>query len=362
MPQQIRMWEIAPDNTLAEMTASGINLEERLENWLESDISMLDDNLLVIGRQVRTPFSGIIDLLCLDNAGDTVIVELKKGKTPREVTAQVLDYASWVKDLSLDRIRDIADGYSKLGSSLEDAFASRFDRPLPDTLNVNHRSLIVAEQMDDSTERIVRYLSDMNVPVNIATVQHFKDSSGREMLARVFLVEPEEAQARARSASKRTSGYGTVNQLQALADESGAGKLYRRVRDGVRGILGASPYGSVVGYYRRLDDGGTRTVMFVSAIPSVETGGIAFTVHATRFGKYLDMSLEDLKSMLPEKTSEKTGGIRWVGSSEEEKADAIAMSGAFRTVEEVDKFIAGLRAAASKEPAAERRTGTAVSA
>ena len=183
MPQQIRMWEIVPDNnTLAEVTASGIGLEERLEDWLESDISMLDDNLLVIGRQVRTPFGGIIDLLCLDDAGDTVIVELKKGKTPREVTAQALDYASWVKDLSLERIREIAAGYSKRGSSLEDAFRSRFDRPLPETLNVNHRSLIVAEQMDDSTERIVRYLSDVSVPVNVATVQHFKDSNGREML------------------------------------------------------------------------------------------------------------------------------------------------------------------------------------
>lgn len=156
MPQQIRMWEITSGNTLAEVTASGISLEERLEDWLESDISMLDPDLLVIGRQVRTPFGGIIDLLCLDNAGDTVIVELKKGKTPRDVTAQALDYASWVKDLSLERIREIAAAYPKLGGALEDVFASRFDQQLPDTLNLNHRSLIVAERMDESTERIVR--------------------------------------------------------------------------------------------------------------------------------------------------------------------------------------------------------------
>ena len=40
-----------------------------------------------------------------------------------------------------------------------------------------------------------------------------------------------------------------------------------------------------------------------------------------------------------------------MGSSEEEKADAIAMTGAFSTVEEVDKFIAGLRAAAAARSA-----------
>ena len=32
MPQQVRMWEITPENTLAEVTLSGISLEERLED------------------------------------------------------------------------------------------------------------------------------------------------------------------------------------------------------------------------------------------------------------------------------------------------------------------------------------------
>ena len=55
---------------------------------------MLDPDLLVIGRQVPTGFGGTVDLLCLDPTGALVVVELKKGKTPREVTAQALDYAS----------------------------------------------------------------------------------------------------------------------------------------------------------------------------------------------------------------------------------------------------------------------------
>ena len=95
--QQIRLWEITPDQRLVEIAVNPISLEERLEEWLESDISALDPNLLVIGRQVNTDFGGTIDLLCLDSAGDTVVIELKKGKTPREVTAQALDYASWVR-------------------------------------------------------------------------------------------------------------------------------------------------------------------------------------------------------------------------------------------------------------------------
>ena len=348
MPQQVRMWEITPENTLAEVTPSGINLEEQLEDWLESDISMLDPNLLVIGRQVRTDFGGEIDLLCLDSAGDLVVVELKRGQTPREVTTQALDYASWAKDLPSDLIRSIADSYlDSRESSLEAAFMAKFGQSLPGTLNESHSSLIVASSMDAATERIVRYLSDLHVPINVATVQHFRRNDGREMLAQVFLVEPEEAQVKAHATSKRTTGYGTISQLQDLADETGIGELYRGVRDGVRRILYPTSYGDTVGYYRRLDNGSSRTVMFVRAVPG-ETGGMGFTIHATRFGNYLGIDLEDLKSLLPENLSEATHVRSWRNSSEEERANAIGWDGHFSTVEEVDKFINGLRAAAGQ--------------
>ena len=203
MPQKIRMWEVTSENKLIELSSSEIILEERLEDWLESDISMLATDLLVIGRQVQTAFGSQIDLLCLDSNGDSVIVEVKKGRTPREVTAQALDYASWVRNLSFNEITKIAERYAKLDGSLAEAFAERFEDPLPDTLNQNHRTLIVAESMDDSTERIVRYLADQNVPINVAAVQHFKANDGREMLAQVFLVEPKQAAAKSQAASKR---------------------------------------------------------------------------------------------------------------------------------------------------------------
>ena len=181
MPQQIRMWEVTQGDSLVEVTSSGINLEQRLESWLESDISMLDPDLMVIGRQVRIPSVGTLDLLCLDSNGDLVVIELKRGQTPREVTTQALDYASWAKDLPFERIREIANGYlNPRGSSLEDAFDTKFGQPLPFALGESHRSLIVAEAMDAATERIVRYLSDLGVPINVTTVQHFRrEDAGR---------------------------------------------------------------------------------------------------------------------------------------------------------------------------------------
>ena len=133
--QQVHLWEVISDKKLHEIPSDQINLEERLEDWLATDISVLDPNLLVIGRQVRTDFGGALDLLCLDSAGDTVVVELKKSQTPREVAAQVLDYASWVRDLPRERITTIADDHFRNSDSLAPAFQERFEKQLPDELN-----------------------------------------------------------------------------------------------------------------------------------------------------------------------------------------------------------------------------------
>jgi RecB family endonuclease NucS len=50
---------------------------------------------MILGRQVHTEHDGYIDILGLNKDGDLVIVELKRNKTPRDVIAQCLDYASW---------------------------------------------------------------------------------------------------------------------------------------------------------------------------------------------------------------------------------------------------------------------------
>ena len=204
MTQRIRLWKVAERTVQEEIPSSEVGLEKRLEEWLEHDISMLDPGLLVVGRQVQTP-NGRIDLLCIDREGLIVVVELKKGRTSREVVAQALDYASWAKDLNADDVEAIAKERGKIENdgSLQETFDEKFEVDRGDRVDFceGHRSIVVAEDIDESTERIVRYLSEMHVPINIARMHAFKDSTGQEMLAQVFLVEPEVARDRTRSSS-----------------------------------------------------------------------------------------------------------------------------------------------------------------
>src|SRR5262249_25088163 len=156
-------------------------------------ITILDPNLMLIGRQVPTAFGKMIDLLAIDDRGDLTVIEIKRDRTPREVVAQILDYASWVQTLSYQDIINIFQERNG-GKRFEEAFAERFGIDPLESLNQSHRLIIVASELDNSTERIVGYLSNgYGVPINAVFFRYFKDG-GAEYLTRSWLIEPNQAE------------------------------------------------------------------------------------------------------------------------------------------------------------------------
>ncbi len=87
-----KLWYI---NNGKEVESTVIN-EDKLEKTFVENIDILDPDWLIIGEQVYTDEGKYIDLLCMEPDGDLVVVELKRDMTPREVTAQALDYAASV--------------------------------------------------------------------------------------------------------------------------------------------------------------------------------------------------------------------------------------------------------------------------
>ena len=300
MSEEVRMWEILGGETLKEIRRTRLDLESRIEAWLARDISILSDDLLVVGRQVYTDHGGIIDLLCLDARGDVTIVELKRDKTPREITAQALDYASWVKDLSNDRIAEIANRHLGQKAPLEEAFAERFGTELPEVLNEQHKMLIVASQVDSSSERIIRYLSDTyGVGINVATFGYFKNDKDQEFLARVFLLEPERVEHNTETqGSPKRKPLLTHEELRDLAHRNGVGEIYAILVEGLRNRfdqMGTTR--SSVAFK------GNRQNTILSFIPSESSAsrGLRFQVYSTRLAEYLGVSEQEAVSLLPER-------------------------------------------------------------
>jgi hypothetical protein len=335
MSEEVRLWRIQGGDTLSEITQASLNLEARLEVWLERDISVLSPGLLVIGRQVETDLGGFIDLLCLDHTGDIVVVELKRDKTPCEITAQILDYGSWVKGLSNERITAIGDAYLGQGK-LEEAFKRRFGADLPETLNENHRLLIVASHIDASSERIIKYLSDTyGVNINAATFQYFKEPNGSELLARVFLIEPTqvELQSRTKGASKRRPNL-TYEELDAIATEKGVQDLYRHAVATLEHYFQKHTTRSSIGF-TGMFNGSRKTV--VSFIPheSNASDGLRFQLYSLRLRTWLTLSQDADLTMLPPRRDP------WI-YYETAGPDYEGFQGFFANCAEIDCFINGL--------------------
>jgi hypothetical protein len=178
-----------------------MDLEERLEDILDRDITIANPGWMVIGRQVDTGFSSRLDLLAIDAVGNLVLLELKRDQTPRDVVAQVLEYGAWVVKLRADDIAQIYRRYierfhpERGQESLDLAFTRRFSlKELPEDLNQSHTLVVVASQFDATSERIVQYLADEHeVAINAIFFRVFKDGD-REYLTRAWLRDPSEAE------------------------------------------------------------------------------------------------------------------------------------------------------------------------
>lgn len=182
--------------------------EAEIETLFFEHIEMLDPEWLVIGQQVVTDYGGRIDLLCIDAGGDLIIVELKRGMTPREVTAQAIDYASWVGSLTSDRIAKIFESKNN-GGTIDNAYLGKFGRELDsDSMNANTKIVIVATRMDNSTERIIRYLNGFNLDMNVLFFQVFEHQNER-LVSRAWMIEESEEQAiKARALSTQVAWNG----------------------------------------------------------------------------------------------------------------------------------------------------------
>ncbi len=209
MPFSMKLWQVQGKD-LQEINREALNDEQRLEDWVVKDPSILGIDILLVGRQVTTASNGRIDLLAIDDEANLVVLELKRDKTPREIVAQALDYASWVNDLSYDQIETITKDFS--GQPLAKAFSEHYGFSIPQTVNANHSIIILASELDDSSERIVQYLAEQyGVPINVLFFTFFKTVAG-EFVGRAWLKDPEEIQERKKARNQAPwSGFYFVN-------------------------------------------------------------------------------------------------------------------------------------------------------
>lgn len=196
MPINHEIWKVGEVPTV--LSASALASERQLEDMIVACPSILSDDWMLLGRQVPTGYGGFVDLLAVAPDGTLVLIELKRDRTPREVVAQAIDYASWIERLSGDEISEIYRKFSRdAHANLSLDFTRRFGAQLDeDTLNESHQIVVVASSLDASTERIVRYLSDRDIAINVLYFQVFANGD-EQLLSRAWMQDPQETQVKA---------------------------------------------------------------------------------------------------------------------------------------------------------------------
>ena len=195
-----RLFSIQQDR-LVETRRKPLDVEDKIERWVAEDLSLIGVDGLVIGRQVETDHGKRIDILAIDSDGNLSIIELKRDRSPRDIVAQVLDYASWVCRLTTNDIHKLT--LAKAGRPLADLYREKFGKSLPETLNATHQMIVVASEVDEGTKRIIEYLSEQHsVGINASFFNVF-EQDGKEFLTTDALLEQEEVTDRA---TRKTRG------------------------------------------------------------------------------------------------------------------------------------------------------------
>lgn len=223
MGTSIRCWSVIKDAPPREAKLGAPELEEHLEDWVEERIDLVDPSFLVVGRQVEN-----IDLLAIDDEGQLVVIELKRDQLPRLVLAQALDYASLVSAWTPEMVIAIANEYleKKSGKSIHDAFEERFGKSLEDTggINSDQRVVLAGCRTDSTLDRMVNWLSERGIPINVVTLSFFVLPDGQNILVRSILVSEEEAKARSDAKRGRRPPM-SEDELRSLVAELGLEKL-----------------------------------------------------------------------------------------------------------------------------------------
>jgi len=157
----------------------GFEYDERyLENLiLSAPESIYPYKFIIIGEQIKTDF-GPLDLLGLDDKGNILLIELKVGKTPRDIIAQVLEYSAFInKKCSIKNII---------------SFANRNEEEKIKKFLIKHNlkqirkeivSIIVAGWIDESIAEVSKYLmKKFNFPMYFVEFAFYQNKSNEKFI------------------------------------------------------------------------------------------------------------------------------------------------------------------------------------
>lgn len=170
MTVDIGIWEIdreSRSSTKLDLT-NQVDTEEMLEDVLTANPGVLMRGLRLVGRQVPVA-TGCVDLLGIDDKGRLTVFELKREKLTRKAVAQVLDYGSYLEDLSESELATlIVEESGKNGideiTDFNDWYKSQWEDSIKPV-----KMVLIGLGADVNARRMVDYLAERGIDIRIVT-------------------------------------------------------------------------------------------------------------------------------------------------------------------------------------------------
>jgi len=234
---KVKVWSLDKndDNQLYPVSLEEVKeteTEKQLENILVSNPDLLMPGLKLIGRQTPTD-GGPLDLLGVDEDGNLIVFELKRGTLARDAVAQVIDYASFLHDLDKETLfKHISDrsGYGGVDKiDFENWYQEQFSGNM-EALDNPPKMVFVGLGADDTTRRMVSYLSKTGVDISLITFYAFRKGE-QIFLAKQVEVEPQEKEIVQKQAYTKKANE---EYLKRLAERVNAAEILEKISNLIR--------------------------------------------------------------------------------------------------------------------------------
>ena len=170
---------------LSRLTEQELSSEKRLEEYLiraeGAQIGGVD--VLYIAQQESPGEGGVFDIIGVDDQGDLVIIELKRGRSPRDIVAQALEYAASIRNEEYNQLNHryqqfVEDDDASLQAKHTEYFA-RGDDPLSQReYNTDQRLLLVGTDFSDLSLDMADFLREHGIDVICVTYGSFINATG----------------------------------------------------------------------------------------------------------------------------------------------------------------------------------------
>jgi hypothetical protein len=167
---------------LEEKTFHELKFKERehLQEWIANNPSSLGEELLIIQKEFRGFYdtNERLDLLALDKLGNLVIIENKLDDSGKDVTWQVIKYASYCSSLTKQEIIKIYQDYLSSNSNAEENISEFYDNKEIDEILLNQglnsqRLIMIAANFRKEVTSTVLWLMNFKMRIQCFKITPF---------------------------------------------------------------------------------------------------------------------------------------------------------------------------------------------